>query len=192
MQMTKKTCMDLLCKLFEMRMFFGPIWNKIFKVDIIKNNNLTFNEKINYREDELFTFQYCKYIETARVLPTLTYNYRKTANSLMRVQYHDPKMVFYVVDNSYNAAIQLPVNDKFKKIIDYYYTDSLVYCGRLAYINKHLQDRQFRIKIQKMIYRRNKANPTKESLRFSPFTPILSDFCHLLQYAIRAVFSYNH
>jgi glycosyltransferase involved in cell wall biosynthesis len=34
--------------------FCGYLWNKLFDVDVIRNNNLKFDEKVNYGEDILF------------------------------------------------------------------------------------------------------------------------------------------
>ena len=69
-----------------------------------------------------------KYVETARVLPTVTYNYQETANSLMR-RYVNPHMIYNVINKSYEATQQLPLTQNFKNIIEDYYTDSLVMCG---------------------------------------------------------------
>ena len=185
----KKACVDLFCKLFKMKNFFGPTWSKLFRFDIIEQHHLRFADDICFREDELFTFQYCKYVETARVLPTVTYNYQETVNSLMRSHYIDPHMIFNVINRSYEAAQQLPLNEEFKDVVENYYTESLVLCMRMAYAQGHLQIRGFRLKILKELALRNKIQPTKMSLKCVFFNPIFSDLYHLGGYVYKKILS---
>lgn len=185
----KKACVDLFCKLFKMKNFFGPTWSKLFRFDIIEQHHLRFADDICFREDELFTFQYCKYVETARVLPTVTYNYQETANSLMR-RYVNPHMIYNVINKSYEATQQLPLNEEFKDVVENYYTESLVLCMRMAYAQGHLHKiRGFRLKILKELALRNKIQPTKMSLKCVFFNPIFSDLYHLGGYVYKKILS---
>ncbi|OUO70367.1 glycosyltransferase [Bacteroides sp. An269] len=181
----KKACVDLFCKLFKMKNFFGPTWSKLFRFDIIEQHHLRFADDICFREDELFTFQYCKYVETARVLPTVTYNYQETANSLMR-RYVNPHMIYNVINKSYEATQQLPLTQNFKNIIEDYYTDSLVMCGWSLYSTKHLESRNSRMHFLKLILKRKRLRPAKILFRFAPLqNPTALDLYHLARYFIK-------
>lgn len=46
-----------------------------------------FKEDISIREDEIFTFEYCHYIKSIKVLQSATYHYQQSDNSLMRRKY---------------------------------------------------------------------------------------------------------
>ena len=61
---------------------FGFTWDKMFKADIIRQHNLRFAENISFREDELFTFSYCQFINTLQVIATPLYNYRMNSVGL--------------------------------------------------------------------------------------------------------------
>lgn len=60
----------------------GYLWNKLFKVDIIKNNNLKFDRNIHMAEDLLFCIKYVSKINDGVVLNNCDYNYVYTENSL--------------------------------------------------------------------------------------------------------------
>lgn len=62
---------------------FGWTWNKIFRLSIIKDRNLSFREDFSLREDELFTFQYFKHVKKVKIINTAYYHYFVYGNSLM-------------------------------------------------------------------------------------------------------------
>ncbi len=55
---------------------FGWTWDKIFKKDIIQNKHIRFQEEVHFREDELFTLEFCRYITTLQITAEPLYNYR--------------------------------------------------------------------------------------------------------------------
>lgn len=59
----------------------GYLWNKVFKSDIVKSNNIKFNENIHYCEDLLFVSQYLKYSNSVYYFNDCLYNYRMRKNS---------------------------------------------------------------------------------------------------------------
>ena len=61
----------------------GYLWNKIFKLSIIKNNQIRFDETIRVREDELFVLQYAKYVDTIILTDNVLYHYRNNPNSVI-------------------------------------------------------------------------------------------------------------
>ena len=64
--------------------FFGFTWNKIFKKSIIDKYNIRFIPGLKISEDELFTLNYCLYVQTAKVINTPLYNYRFVPDGLTR------------------------------------------------------------------------------------------------------------
>lgn len=54
---------------------FGYTWNKIFKLDIIKEHNIKFTENLAICEDEIFTLDYCRYVNNLMVLNIPLYYY---------------------------------------------------------------------------------------------------------------------
>lgn len=63
---------------------FGWSWIKLFKRSIIEENGIKFDESVNLREDEIFAYQYCKYIKTICVRSQAGYHYYIYSNSLTR------------------------------------------------------------------------------------------------------------
>lgn len=64
--------------------FFGWTWNKIFNRSIIEEHRIRFNEGMRLHEDELFTAEYCQYVDHVRVSNRKTYHYRILNTSVMR------------------------------------------------------------------------------------------------------------
>lgn len=54
---------------------FGYTWNKIFKASIIKEHNIKFIENLAISEDEVFTLDYCRYVNKLMVLNIPLYYY---------------------------------------------------------------------------------------------------------------------
>lgn len=56
--------------------------NKFYSSYIIKTNGLKFKEHLSFCEDELFYFEYLRYIAAIQFLPNANYHYRINADSL--------------------------------------------------------------------------------------------------------------
>jgi len=63
---------------------FGWTWNKMFRTKIIQKYNVRFSEEISFREDEIFTWEYCRYITSIRIINETPYNYRVTTDGLTK------------------------------------------------------------------------------------------------------------
>ncbi len=63
---------------------FGFCHMKLWKADIIKNNNVQFNESLKVAEDALFCMEISKYIDKVYFLNEALYNYRFNSNSVVR------------------------------------------------------------------------------------------------------------
>lgn len=60
----------------------GYTWNKFFRASIIKKYRLRFVEGLRYREDEIFTLEYCRHISSVRVIEQPLYLYRIVESGL--------------------------------------------------------------------------------------------------------------
>ena len=59
----------------------GYPWGKLYKTQIIKDNNLRFNENLTINEDHIFVFQYFMHINTLYITNTAGYHYTVFDNS---------------------------------------------------------------------------------------------------------------
>lgn len=57
--------------------YYSVLWNKLYRSDIIFENNITFDPFFSWGEDFAFNMQYYKHVEKVRFIPQVVYNYRK-------------------------------------------------------------------------------------------------------------------
>ena len=92
---------------------FNQVWNKIFKLDIIKENNLLFPTNITYGEDFRFVVEYLEYTNRINVIDDIIYYYVNRTNGL-NLKYRKDRIyinlnnVFiledFFVKNNYNKS----------------------------------------------------------------------------------------
>lgn len=63
-------------------------WNKIFKMDYIRDNGIKFQSDIKIGEDMVFLIRYLKECHTYIYIPMPLYNYRKNPTSALQNVYH--------------------------------------------------------------------------------------------------------
>lgn len=56
-------------------MMFGPVWNKVYRTDIIKENKIEFISSKNILEDRIFNIEYAGYAKSVVIVPYIGYNY---------------------------------------------------------------------------------------------------------------------
>lgn len=86
--------------------FEGYLVNKLFRVDIIKNNNLCVDKDVTLSEDLLFCCQYLKYCQQICFDPTPVYHY---------VRYEDSQLHRHQIGSSFDKST-LGILDTFSKI----------------------------------------------------------------------------
>lgn len=59
----------------------GYPWGKLYKTQIIKDNNMRFNENLTINEDHIFVFQYFLHINSLYIMNTAGYHYTVFDNS---------------------------------------------------------------------------------------------------------------
>ncbi len=60
----------------ELGDLFGWTWDKVMRRSGIVQHDIRFNEEVSFREDDLFTLNYCRYVKTLRVIDKVLYRYR--------------------------------------------------------------------------------------------------------------------
>ena len=55
--------------------YYGVMWNKLYRRDIIMENNIRCNEQFSWSEDMLFNLEYIRYAETFYAMRTPVYYY---------------------------------------------------------------------------------------------------------------------
>ena len=183
-EVQSENCMELLCRVFECGNLFGSAWSKIFRKNIIDRWHLRFKEDVSIREDEIFTFEYCQYITSVKVINSTSYNYRLTPNSLMRRKYYDPRKMLDVYNYSYQAALQLPLTENFRKVIDKYYSDSLRWAFGMIYYPGRLADKSFRVYYYDILSDWDKKHP-EERTRLMKINGCVTDYWELLKYVVK-------
>ena len=63
--------------------YYGVVWNKLYRRDIIEKYNIRMDENISYSEDMIFNLEYLLHVERIFVLKSPVYYYVKTEGSLV-------------------------------------------------------------------------------------------------------------
>lgn len=61
------------------------LWNKLFKMKIIKDNRITFQENVSVAEDMYFNFQYLLWCKCGSSISRKLYHYRQNEGSIMDI-----------------------------------------------------------------------------------------------------------
>ena len=65
----------------------NPLWNKIYKREIIENNNITFDEKVETGEDFIFNLQYFRKVKKISFIKESLYYYIRRNNNSITYKY---------------------------------------------------------------------------------------------------------
>lgn len=94
----------------------GYLWNKVFRANIIKKNNLLFNEKYHFNEDRLFCIEYmCAMSGNTHFTSLPVYNYFTRSTSAIGQIYQ--RYTPHIYDDFYSSIIILNLikSNKFPK-----------------------------------------------------------------------------
>ena len=93
-------------KRFIVKSFFASPCNKIYLTEIIKNNNLRFDESCVCFEDYIFNIKYCNYAESFKSVDTPLYYYRTAAvNHIVKRKWGDRFVISRKVAEANNNFI---------------------------------------------------------------------------------------
>lgn len=73
---------DFMMSMFKINGPKGYLWNRLWKMNIIKKYNIRFNETIAMAEDLIFNIDYCKHVREICVLKSADYFYVQNSTSL--------------------------------------------------------------------------------------------------------------
>lgn len=118
---------------YSFSFYYGVVWNKLYKREIIMNYNIRFDTEINMCEDALFNFEYFRYINKVYYIKDEIYSYFNRENSLVsKVTYEEnelieKKCIRVLVDFLEQEEIE---NEELKKNMMTYlaYRYHMVYC----------------------------------------------------------------
>ena len=91
--------------------YYGVLWNKLYRRDIIMKHHLQMNPEISWCEDFMFNLEYVRYAETFYALRTPVYYYVKTKGSLVNQKISITKtvkmklMMFEYYNNFYKHVL---------------------------------------------------------------------------------------
>lgn len=106
--------------------YYGVLWNKMFRMDIIQEHGLDFPEEINWCEDLRFNLEYLQYVKQVYVLQEPLYYYVLTKGSLAqsRTDLIDNLRVRNFLFEQYKALYEsLDLYDEHKLRIRSFYID---------------------------------------------------------------------
>ena len=84
-------------------LYYGVLWNKLYRRDIIEQYSIRMDENISYSEDMIFNLEYLLHVKSVAILKAPVYYYRYTKGSL--------------VDQSLNLSSTIKMK---KSVIGYY------------------------------------------------------------------------
>lgn len=104
----KNECMnrsEFVVKLFNSKeVYQGYCWGKIFRSEIIKDNNIRFDTLLAYNEDRLFVLEYAMHSNKVMEINEVLYCYRQHSGSAMSRAEVDDKVVAMKLHNEIQSA----------------------------------------------------------------------------------------
>ncbi len=127
---SKDEFMNMFGKLFK-DYYINYIWNKLYITDIIKRNNIYFDDRIGWGEDLIFNLSYLNYCNKFTIIENLLYNYIQYNNNSITSSFNDK--LYNNQKSMYNAVRSfLKMNNAYfgenKNIVEIKYTTSIVGC----------------------------------------------------------------
>lgn len=129
---------------FENKAVRGYSWNKVFKRDIIVNNNIKFNEEIKYIEDTPFLMEYITNCNTVYFSQLILYNYIQRPGSLINsvfninkltaltayekilniIEQIDPRYIstiyYFIFELDYELSVRIRISKNFENYLKEY------------------------------------------------------------------------
>ena len=80
----------------EMSNIINSPWAKLYRADIVKDNQIIFNVNTSYGEDHLFVLDYLRYCKNVRCIESVGYYYCVTENSLTNKIINEKSLEVYI------------------------------------------------------------------------------------------------
>jgi glycosyltransferase involved in cell wall biosynthesis len=127
---------------------------KLFDMEIVKSNNILFNEHISFNEDHLFVLEYYKYVESVTLLSAMNYHYwfnyfettltkkKHSFSELMTAskEFHDMFKIltkrFHIIDHAYLCSLYTicGINQMFLGLINSCYSKNMDFPFSLRFV----------------------------------------------------------
>lgn len=92
--------------LLEKHRCLGGACNKIFNAEIIKENNLRFNEQLHYGEDKIFTLQYLQFVNQIYLSDTCYYVYNRSSKNSLSKKHHKSEGLSLFAEQEYRLFLE--------------------------------------------------------------------------------------
>ncbi|KRL04534.1 glycosyltransferase family A protein [Liquorilactobacillus oeni] len=159
---------DIIRDSFKINLFQGFVIAKMFRLDIIKRNDVFFNKNISVYEDHLFCYQYMKNISFATYDGTSLYHYVNHKNSSIKKKpsLSDAAAYEIMLDFERNQALEFPIICAITRIFIRSYPSI-----KKIYFKKNVQKK---LKQNTLIFLKNKVygNKLKLALLLEIFIPV--------------------
>ena len=127
---TKQVFLNEFGNLFE-NQYINYLWNKLYLASIIKNNNVKFDDSINWGEDLTFNLEYLGYCNNITIISKHLYNYINYNNdsitSKFNSELHNNQQKMYKAVREF-----LSRNNKYlgenKEVVEIRFTDAIIMC----------------------------------------------------------------
>jgi glycosyltransferase involved in cell wall biosynthesis len=121
----------------------NPVWNKIYKNEIIQKQRVLFSEEINMGEDLLFNLKYFEHCQKINILSDHLYNYidfgSDTLTRSYKKNYYQVQKLLYSSMRSFLEADDLYTNHNLR-VLENFYVDNIINCiDNLFHKNSHLK-----------------------------------------------------
>ncbi len=74
-------------------LYYGVLWNKLYRRDIIEKHQLRMDENISLSEDMIFNLEYLIHVNSISVVKESVYNYNYTKGSLVEQSFNPSKVI---------------------------------------------------------------------------------------------------
>lgn len=109
----------------ESKYLFGFVWSRLFKNDIIKRNNIRFNERLASFEDRLFFLDYLAHCDIVKTISDVTYIYRRFGNESLCSKYIPVEKRIETVQCLHKSSLGISDSSKFRETLEKNYVDML-------------------------------------------------------------------
>lgn len=104
--------------------YFGYTCMKRFRRKLIRENHISFNTSVFFREDTIFTAQYFRHVKSVSVLPVANYHYRYLDSSLQHTRFNVKEMLY--ADDLIFEAFSIYFDDEdFRNFTEHWYLVNL-------------------------------------------------------------------
>lgn len=127
---TKEVFLNEFGNIFK-NQYINYLWNKLYVASIIKNNNVKFDNSINWGEDLMFNLEYLGYCNNITIISKLLYNYinynNNSITSKFNSELHNNQQKMYKAVRKFLKSNNEYLGEN-KKVVETKFTDAIIMC----------------------------------------------------------------